>query len=440
MKRRLASHQKEFNSKKKSKKLTKKEKPIQLNTSDSDTDVNPENCMFDDVEMQFHSPEYIDKSTEANIFIDASEPEKSFMCNRYITNNSKCDAEVQTDIVIVNCQSVILNPRKFKNKNCGTTPKTFVDQAVGPDSEQINAGSNSFSGFISVKDNEQLLDLAGVTFNNFRFLLKRFDHNSGHNCKVSKENRLLIFLLKIKTGLTFAAISVLFNVHRTTVSTIFFSVLQQLAKRTADLVFWPQKDIVEGTIPECFYPDYKDTRVIIDCTEFKIETPSTVDQRVFTYSNYKKSFTAKLLVGITPGGFISFKSAVAGGRKSDSQMTIESGLLDLLEDGDVVLADKGFPQISRTLDEKGKKVLIVLPPFLEKKGEFTKEETQNTYNIARVRIHVERIMQRLRTHQILNKIPHYLFSSIDDIVHICSVLVNLQPPIIAENKANDSNK
>ncbi|XP_074113957.1 uncharacterized protein LOC141537018 [Cotesia typhae] len=187
-------------------------------------------------------------------------------------------------------------------------------------------------------------------------------------------------------------------------------------------------------MPDCFLPDYKNTRVIIDCTEFRIDIPTSVDNRVFTYSQYKKNFTAKVLIGITPGGFISLRSDVAGGRKSDSQLTIESGLLDLLEDGDIVLADKCFPDIKTVIDASGKKVQMVMPPFLEKKNEFSSEETQQTYSVARVRIHVERIMQRLRTYQILHKIPQHLFHCIDDILHICCVLVNLQPPIISEKK------
>lgn len=73
--------------------------------------------------------------------------------------------------------------------------------------------------------------------------------------------------------------------------------------------------------------------VIIDYTEFEIQVPAGIDNRVYTNSCHKKGFKAKLLVGITPSGFISFKSKVAGGRKSDSQLTIESGLIDLLEDG-----------------------------------------------------------------------------------------------------------
>lgn len=70
-----------------------------------------------------------------------------------------------------------------------------------------------------------------------------------------------------------------------------------------------------------------------------------------------------------------------------------------------------------------------MPPFLEK-DEFTEQETRDTYTIASVRIHVERIMQRLRLYKILAHIPENLFDHIDDIVHMACVLVNLQPPIL----------
>lgn len=241
--------------------------------------------------------------------------------------------------------------------------------------------------------------------------------------------------MKIKTGLTFSALGVLFSVHRTTVSRIFHTTLQILATVTSNLVFWPRKAVVQATMPKCFQPNYSNTRVIIDCTEFKIEVPSTVDHRIYCYSHYKKTFTAKVLIGITPGGFICLKSKIAGGRKTDSQIIIESGLIDKLEEGDVVLADKGFPEIQSTIDHSGKKAMIIMPPFLEKKSQF--DETEETYHVARVRIHVERIMQRLRLHSILNNIPEHLFHCVDDILHICCVLVNLHPPIISNNENED---
>ncbi|XP_043275505.1 uncharacterized protein [Venturia canescens] len=387
-----------------------------------------------------HKKQNCDQECQVDIFsLNFIQPEKVFICNRYINNTTSCcDSEIQTEII---SPSLIMVPNKkqFKDKKCSTLQKIYVDQSVGPDIENDEctsiATTKSFAGISSIKNNEQCLDLTGVSLEHFQFLLKRIN-NTAKNCQVSKENRLFIFLVKMKTGLTFSAISVLFSVHRTTISRIFFSTLQELSSATANLVFWPSKDVVQGTMPECFRPDYSNTRVIIDCTDFGIEIPANFDHRVYTYSHYKKGFTAKLLIGITPAGFISFKSKVAGGRESDSQMTIESGLLDLLEDGDIVLADKGFPEIRRIIDQTGKKVVLVMPPFLEKKSEFTKEETEETYNIARVRIHIERIMQRLRTYQILDKIPDNLFSCIDDIIHVCCVLVNLQPPIISDQNTD----
>lgn len=139
--------------------------------------------------------------------------------------------------------------------------------------------------------------------------------------------------MKIKTGIKFSALSALFCVHRTTVSRIFYTTLQSLAVATASLVFWPRIDVVQATMPKCFYPNYTNTRVIIDCTEFKIEVPSSVDNRIYCYSHYKKTFTAKVLIEITPGGCICLKSKVAGGRKTDSQITIEPELLDKLKKG-----------------------------------------------------------------------------------------------------------
>lgn len=371
----------------------------------------------------------VDQECQVDFYSNSDVNSQTFICNRYVTNDL-CHAETQTEIQMVEDTRPIkihASNKKFVNKKCGTDQKTFADKESQTDNK-------IFRGFASVTKDQEIIDLAGVSFPNFDFLLSRLCTPTPRKYIVSKTDRLLIFLMKIKTGLTFSALGVLFSVHRTTISTIFYEILQHLASATRNLVFWPDIDAVQETMPDCFLSDYNNTRVIIDCTEFRIDIPTSVDNRVLTYSQYKKNFTAKVLIGITPGGFISLRSDVAGGRKSDSQLTIESGLLDLLKDGDKVLADKGFPEIKTVIDASGKKVQMVMPPFLEKKNEFSSEETQQTYSVARVRIHVERIMQRLRTYQILHKIPQHLFHCIDDILHICCVLVNLQPPIISDKK------
>ena len=63
---------------------------------------------------------------------------------------------------------------------------------------------------------------------------------------------------------------------------------------------------------------------------------------------------------ITTSGFGSFVSEAWGGRASDVKIVMESGILDLLQAGDSIIADKGFP-ISALLKER--KCTLNIPPF-----------------------------------------------------------------------------
>lgn len=311
-----------------------------------------------------------------------------------------------------------------------TYNKTFEkpntnDISCGPDIPLGNL--NYFTGFHSISNELQLKDLTGTTYKVFNLLLSLIPISC--NSSVTKENRLLIFLLKIKLGITYSAISVLFNLNRTTVTRIFYNILNCLAIRTKHFIFWPDKKTVFNTLPKSFKNNYPNCRCIIDCTEIKTEQPSTVEQRVNMFSQYKNAYTVKILVGITPSGFISFLSKSYGGRTSDTFITNDCGVLSKLEPGDEVLADKGFPGIEVGC-ENSKSILIV-PPILHN-GRFSEDEVLETYSVASVRIHIERVFARLKTYLILNKISVDLLSSVDEIIHICCVLINLQSPIIKD--------
>lgn len=233
----------------------------------------------------------------------------------------------------------------------------------------------------------------------------------------------------MKLNLTYSALSHLFNIHRTQVSNIFIEVLLNLNVGCKDFVHWPNKVVVENTMPSIFKPNYENCRVIIDCTEFRSEQPAGIGSRVHFYSHYKKGFRVKALIGCTPSGYISFVSKCYGGKTTDAQITTQSGLINLLEPGDMVLADKGFPDIKSVIDSTGNNILLVMPPFLEQRG-FTAEEVQQTRDIASVRIHIERIMQRIRVYKIVDYFTHDLAPYCDEILFMCCVLVNLQPPIL----------
>ena len=68
-------------------------------------------------------------------------------------------------------------------------------------------------------------------------------------------------------------------------------------------------------------------------------------------------------VGVTPTGYVSFVSAAFPGAISDPEITRQSGLLTKLDDGDTIMADKGFTLAAADLQPRGLK--FTLPPFRE---------------------------------------------------------------------------
>ena len=86
--------------------------------------------------------------------------------------------------------------------------------------------------------------------------------------------------------------------------------------------------------------------MIIDASEIKIQVPKRLRQRILTYSQYKGGHTFKFLIGIAPNGLIIYISPCYGGRTTDSNLTTDCGILDLLEPGDMVMADKVYSNIT----------------------------------------------------------------------------------------------
>ena len=90
-------------------------------------------------------------------------------------------------------------------------------------------------------------------------------------------------------------------------------------------------------------------------------------------------------MGISPSAVITYVSNLYAGSISDKELTRCSGILDLLEQGDSVMADRGF-EIQDDLTLQGVKLNI--PPFLKGKSQLTESELVETRRIASIRIHV----------------------------------------------------
>ncbi|KAK2193200.1 hypothetical protein NP493_14g07075 [Ridgeia piscesae] len=145
-------------------------------------------------------------------------------------------------------------------------------------------------------------------------------------------------------------------------------------------------------MPTVFRETYSNCHVVIDCTDVFIEFPANFTARSATWSNYKHHNTLKCLVACSPCGAVTFMSKAYGGRTSDKVITQRSGFLDLINQGDLVLADRGF-LIGEDLAARG--ATLVIPDFTRGKKQLSAREVERSRKIARVRIHVQRLMERL---------------------------------------------
>ena len=221
-------------------------------------------------------------------------------------------------------------------------------------------------------------------------------------------------------------------------SGFFHMWLDAMYHNLKQLIVWPEAQTLQENLPTSFKKHYSKVRCIIDCFEVFIEKPLSLDTRAATFSNYKKHNTLKVLIAISPTGSIVFISKAWGGRVSDKVITQESGFLDHIEPGDVILADRGFLIGDELAVRRAK---LEIPAFTKGKKQLTQEEVEKSRQLARVRIHVERVIGQLRKkYKILQGVlPITLIKrptddkpTIDRILVVTAALTNLCPSVVSK--------
>ena len=129
-----------------------------------------------------------------------------------------------------------------------------------------------------------------------------------------------MFMMRLRLGLTITDFSFRFSLSKATVSTILTTWLKYLFIHLGQLKIWPHRNVLVSHMPKDFKEKYPNNVCIIDCTELKIQVPSSLVKQSQSYSNYKSTNTLKSLVGVdAKGGFI-FISQLYTGSISDKQI------------------------------------------------------------------------------------------------------------------------
>ena len=308
----------------------------------------------------------------------------------------------------------------------------YLPTAINKEAQTEN--NFTFSIRVIIEDERKLKYFTGfVDTDMFWIYFRLITQNQifrNRNSILSLEDQFLLVLLRLRLGITEQFIAHLFHISTSTVGKYFRAWINMMYKRFKALNIWPSREKIINTMPESVALKWPKLRVIIDCTEVKIPRPKNPIGQQLTFSNYKNYNSAKALVGISPTGAISFISELYGGAISDREIVKKSGLLEKLEPGDMLMADRGFTieDITKPLG-----VELNLPDFTRKgQGQqLSPYEVAHSRRIAHVRVHVERAIGRIKEYKILTQINStHLLPDLNKIFYICCILSNLHNELI----------
>lgn len=211
-----------------------------------------------------------------------------------------------------------------------------------------------------------------------------------------------------------------FKIHQSTVSRIITTWANFLYEVLGAICIWQDEETIKQNMPEVF-ANYADTHIILDCTELYCQTPDSLVLKSELYSGYKSHSTFKGLIGIAPHGPVTFISPLYEGSISDREILKQSGLVPLLKPSMAIMVDKGF------LVEDLVPCKVHIPAFLKKKTQLSGAEVRRTQSIARLRVHVERVIRRVKEHRLFSTvIPLSLTGSFNQLFAVTCLLTNYQ--------------
>lgn len=252
-------------------------------------------------------------------------------------------------------------------------------------------------------------------------------------------SQLLLTLMTFRQGYGCKDLAFRFHITVQSVSTIFNTWVDYMYCALGQLSTWPHRDVISDNMPAQFKKDFPNTFAILDCTELKIERPTSLVLQSQTFSSYKSTNTLKSLVACDPRGSVMFVSALFTGTISDKDIFNQCNIVQLLKGcieggyllrGDGLMVDKGF-LVQKEVEELG--LQLNIPPFARADRQMPHGDVKKTRKIARHRVHVERAIAKIKKFKMVSgRIPITRLHNINQIWFVVSMLSNFQPHIISE--------
>ncbi|KAK3928979.1 putative ubiquitin carboxyl-terminal hydrolase 16 [Frankliniella fusca] len=240
---------------------------------------------------------------------------------------------------------------------------------------------------------------------------------------LSSEDKLLMFLVRLRRGLPLYDLGYVFGISKTRCGEIVYAMLRllYLTFKNLEKHMFLSAEEQRKKKPLPFKP-FKNLIVIIDGLEIYVDRPSNFQHQGNTYSDYKSHNTVRFIIGISCRGGIIFVSPGFEGNMSEKEALKASGFYEYLQAGDVVMSDRGF-DINNDLLRIG--VDLVKPPSLDGRDKFTPEEEIATKAIAAARIYVEHAVKLIKVNRLFKPcVPLNMLPTLSDYVYVAGALAN----------------
>ncbi|KAJ0009124.1 hypothetical protein NQD34_016539 [Periophthalmus magnuspinnatus] len=236
--------------------------------------------------------------------------------------------------------------------------------------------------------------------------------------KLRPIDELFLFLTYLSTGCNHSELGHRFHIHSSTVSGVIVTWANFLYCLLGSICVWMCPAVIRETLLKDFHGG--EDRVILECTELLCQSPSSLLPQSEVFSTHKCHCTFKAMVVICPDGALPFVSSPCEGSMRDREHSCQSGVSLLSPDMD-------------KMDEKGSQVDDLVsggvhrPVVVPKGAEMPKEEVLRTRAIGRLRVHVERAIQRVKENKVFDTIiPLSISGSINQIFTVACLLSDYQ--------------
>ena len=288
--------------------------------------------------------------------------------------------------------------------------KTQEDK-IGQIRSEMRRGQFSYS---TIKERQnKFFDLTGLTVAEFDCLFECIDPythllhypncTSGglvtKNRKMDQRTELMTFLTVCRHSLHLKVMAWMTQSSEATISRVFVAWAVFLSTLFECLDLSPLPGFVDAFLPKVFRDaGFAETEALGDATETWIAQSENFDVNNITFSNYKNHTTGKTAVWIYPHGGLLCCSETYPGTITDHDITEQSGVLDKVNKGKLVLTDKGFDIVELCL----KKGILHNRPPMKFDLQYEQTDISRNFDIATLRIYNENYIGRIRDWTILN--------------------------------------